>query len=71
MDKTRDPKGYYEDDAGRTAMFHPDWDSTFDYILNDIVFYGGRVYYCIQIGRNKNPLTETAYWTRVPSGYTA
>jgi microcystin-dependent protein len=70
MDKDRKPKGYYTDNTGTTALFQPDWDSTFQYAVNDIVFYDGASYKAIQDGSNKNPSSEPTYWTAYPTSYT-
>jgi microcystin-dependent protein len=63
MDIGRKPKGYYSDQNGITALFQPDWDSTFSYVVDDLVFYGGQEYRCIQAGKGKNPASEPTYWT--------
>ena len=43
----------------------PEWDATEDYRINDRVMGSdGKTYKCIQAGVNKDPTTQTAYWTR-------
>lgn len=43
----------------------PEWDAAEDYRINDRVMASdGKTYKCIQAGTNKNPTTQTAYWTR-------
>jgi hypothetical protein len=63
MDKTRKPKDYYSDENGITAMFHPDWDSTFSYIVGDVVFRSGLVFACTQACKGLDPLSNPTYWT--------
>ena len=43
----------------------PEWDAAEDYRINDRVMGSdGKTYKCIQAGVNKDPTTQTAYWTR-------
>lgn len=43
----------------------PEWDAAEDYRINDRVMGSdGKTYKCIQAGINKDPTTQTAYWTR-------
>jgi len=67
MDRGRRPFDYYKDANGVHPMFNPDWDSTFNYIIGDVVFYSGKVYKCIQAGKDQQPDTETSYWTVIES----
>lgn len=56
----------------------PTWDAAAAYLLADTpyVYYNAKMYKCLQNGTNKNPATETAYWSEVtalsslPSKYT-
>jgi len=45
----------------------PTWDAAVAYVATSDhhVYYNGSIYQCIQNGTNKNPATETAYWTEV------
>ncbi len=63
MEKTRKPKDIYVDETGTTAIFHPDWDSTFSYAVGDVVFRSGSVFACIQASKNQDPLSSPTYWT--------
>lgn len=39
------------------------WSGATAYVVGNYVLYQSRVFISIQNGTNKNPLTETAYWT--------
>lgn len=47
----------------------PTWNSgiTYNTTTAPYVYYGGSLYRCIQTGTNKNPVTETAFWTVLTS----
>ena len=59
---------YEVDDVHNVVLITvPTWDNTVAYLLasEHHVYYNGALYQCIQNGTNKNPATETAYWTEV------
>lgn len=51
----------------------PEWDNTTEYQYaagyTTYVQYNGVVYKALQVGTNKNPSTETAYWVRAFDSY--
>lgn len=50
----------------------PEWDATVEYQNgSSFISYGGLVYKSIQTGTNKNPATETAYWSLAFATYGA
>jgi hypothetical protein len=49
-----------------TLISIPTYDAAVAYqASDDIVYYSGKIYKCIQNGTNKQPDTETAYWTEI------
>lgn len=50
--------------ASITPTYHiiPDWQSTINYVKNDIVKYNGKVYFCHTDNLNKVPPNNGAYW---------
>jgi hypothetical protein len=50
---------------------HTAWDAAVAYIVDDLVYYAttGECYISIQAGTNKNPSSQTAYWTKIDFPY--
>lgn len=46
-----------------------DWNSSTNYAAYDVVYYNGYSYVALQAGSNKNPKTQTAYWTKFSGGF--
>lgn len=46
---------------------HLEWDSGITYAIGDVVYYAtaGECYIAIVAGKDKNPVAETTYWTKV------
>lgn len=59
---------YTVDDVYNVVLITvPTWDAGVAYTVaaHHHVYYNTKLYVCIQNGTNKNPVTETAYWTVV------
>lgn len=54
---------FYTNQAQIQATVPDEWTSTTAYVVDDYVTYASAMYRCIQDNTNKQPDTETDYWT--------
>lgn len=55
----------FQGPSGTGMAFFVTWDSAHDYVVQDCVPYGDKLYVCVQANKNMNPANNPNYWTSI------
>ena len=55
----------FQGPSGTGMAFFVTWDSAHDYVVQDCVPYGDKLYVCVQANTNMNPADNPNYWTSI------